>query len=141
MKEFSFNKIPLPLERRSAWLVPHLVPMATHFLSSARQSTKRTEMEKQGKNVTCVYYTGLVCKLREAVKRKALRKVNTLGAALQPQCTSAHLPCCHGRYSLCMCAASTRPLSTTLFCRSLSIRFPTVQIFKGITLWACLSGR
>jgi len=30
-------------------------------------------------------------------QRKTLRKVNTLGAASQRQCTNAHLPCCHGR--------------------------------------------
>jgi len=50
--------------------------------------------------------------------------------ASQWQCTSAHLPCCHGR---CAWVWLRTPLSTTFFC----IKFPTVQIFKEITQWSC----
>jgi len=65
-------------------------------------------------------------------------KVNTLGAASQQQCTRTHLPCCHGR---CAWVHLQTPLSTTLFYRFCSIRFPTVQVLKGITPWACSWGR
>jgi len=82
-----------------------------------------TDYLEKGKTVTGVYYAGLIRKLREVIKQK-------WRVASPRQCSSAHLSCCRDHYPWLWLRT---PLAPTLFTRSRSVRFPSVQTFKGIT--------